>query len=398
MRAHHRPDVIAIAAIVLLGLHGPAFAQDSRAEAIAAQQAEKSTRLSPNEPGRAERVLEWFEHHFTDPNTVYVTFGGIYPSAGLAPGIAWRRAAGHARINIGGAWSLKNYKLAHSSLRFPELANNKLEVEGHARWLDATQVPFYGTGAETRRDDRVNFGERSTELGGSLTLKPVRWFRVGGGIDARRIEDRAGVGRTPSIEERHTPETAAGLFTTIRYAQTGAFAAIDWRESPGYTRTGGLYAVAWNSFADRDDRYSFRRTDVDLRQFVPLLKEQWVIGLRGLLQTTDVDAGQDIPYHLLPSLGGNQAHRAYSDFRFRDRHLLLLSAEYRWLPSRILDMALFVDAGTVAGQRRDLDLSSLKTGYGIGGRLHGPFVTPLRIDVARGDEGFRVHLTGGVAF
>jgi outer membrane translocation and assembly module TamA len=57
-----------------------------------------------------------------------------------------------------------------------------------------------------------------------------------------------------------------------------------------------------------------------------------------------------------------------------------------------------VDSGKVARERRDLDLENLKTGYGLGIRFHGPFVTPLRIDVARGDEGFRVHFTGGVPF
>ena len=57
---------------------------------------------------------------------------------------------GHARFNIGGKWSFKNYKEVETSLRFPELANNKLELEGHARWLDATEVPFYGIGDETR--------------------------------------------------------------------------------------------------------------------------------------------------------------------------------------------------------------------------------------------------------
>jgi outer membrane translocation and assembly module TamA len=61
-------------------------------------------------------------------------------------------------------------------------------------------------------------------------------------------------------------------------------------------------------------------------------------------------------------------------------------------------MALFVDAGKVASERRDLDLDDLKTAYGIGIRFHGPTFTPLRIDVARGDEGVRVHVTGGIAF
>ena len=150
----------------MLGLAAsPASGQQSRADEIAQQQAEKSTRLTPNTPNGTERALDWFEDHFTDPNTVYLTFGGIYPSGGFAPGVAVRRAFGHARLNVGGAYSLRGYKLAHASLDFPELAGNKLEVETRARWIDATQVPFYGLGDGSIKDDRVNYGLRSLDAG-----------------------------------------------------------------------------------------------------------------------------------------------------------------------------------------------------------------------------------------
>ena len=50
-----------------------------------------------------------------------------------------------------------------------------------------------------------------------------------------------------------------------------------------------------------------------------------------------------------PSLGSGSTLRGYSSWRFRDRHAVLLSGEWRWIPSRLaLDMALFYDAGMVA--------------------------------------------------
>jgi hypothetical protein len=388
---------IALFACVLL-LSGPAFAQDTRAEEIAAQQAARSRQLTPNVPNRAERTLDWLEGYLTDPNKVYVTFGGIYPTSGFGPGVGVRRAMGHARFNAHTAWSLRNYKRAETTLVFPELAGDRVTIETHARWIDATQVPFYGVGNDTVRQDAVHYGLRFADLGGRVAYKPAPWFRVGGGVGARLQRDREGVGRRPSIERVHVRASTPGLFTKANHTRTAAFAAIDWRESPGYTRRGGLYSVSVTDFRDADDVFNFRRIDADVRQFIPILKEQWVLGLRALVQTTDVEAGQTIPYYLLPALGGNSSLRAYSDFRFQDRHLMLLSAEYRWVPSRVLDMALFVDTGKVASARGDLDFTNLKTGYGIGARFHGPHVTPLRIDVARGREGFRIHLTGGIPF
>jgi len=373
-----------------------ASAQESRADEIAQKQAEKSQNLVPNTETAAERTLEWLEGHFTDPDTLYLTFGGLYPSAGFAPGLALRRAFGHARLNVGGAYSVRSYKLLHASLNFPELAANKLEVETRARWTDATQVPFYGLGNESNKDDRVNYGLRALEAGATAAFKPVPWYRIGGGIALRRIEDREGVGSRPSIETFESPPP--GLFTEARYTEATAFTGIDWRESSGYTRRGGLYSVALHDFRDADDNFSFRRVDAEIQQFLPILKEHWVLGLRGLVQTTDVDDSQVIPYYLLPSLGGARRLRGYGDFRFQDRHMMVVSAEYRWLPSRVIDMALFVDAGKVTRERRDLDFDGLKTTWGIGMRIHGPTFTPLRLDVARGKEGIRVHLTGGTAF
>lgn len=385
-------------ASVLTLVASPASGQQSRAEEIAQKQAEKSKSLAPNRATFAERALDWFEDHFTDPNTAYLTFGGVYPTGGFAPGVAVRRAMGHARLNVGGAYSVRAYKLAHASLRFPELAGNKLELETGARWFDATQVPFYGLGNESLKADRVNYGLRSLNVGASATLKPVRWYRIGAGITSRQMENREGLGRRPSIETRHSPLTAPGLFSEPRYRQATVFTAIDWRESPGYTRRGGLYSIALDEYRDTDDAFSFRTAEIDLRQYIPLLKEHWVLAFRALVQTTDADSGQVIPYYLLPSLGGAHTLRGYGDFRFQDKHLLLLSAEYRWLPSRVVDMAIFVDSGKVTAERRDLDLEGLETTYGIGIRFHGPTFTPLRADLGRGKDGLRLHVTGGIGF
>jgi Omp85 superfamily domain len=237
-----------------------------------------------------------------------------------------------------------------------------------------------------------------THVSGTLTYKPIWWFSIGGGSAFRMQEDREGAGTRPSIEEVHSSLSAPGLFNETTYTQSTAFTAIDWRESPGYSRRGGLYSIALIDFRDTDDVFSFRRIEANLTQLVPVLKEHWVFGVRALVHTTQADADQVIPYHLLPSLGGSNLHRGYKDFRFQDKHMMLLTAEYRWLPSRIIDMAIFVDSGKVAASRSDLDFDGLRTAYGIGIRFHGPNFTPLRIDVARGDEGFRLHFTGNVPF
>ena len=291
---------------------------------------------------------------------------------------------------------MRAYKSAYAALGFPELAGDHIEIDTHVKWTDATQVPFYGVGNDSLEDDRVNYGLRMLDAGGGIALKPVTWFRIGGALALQQIEDRGGDVSRASIET--FPGPVPGLSTDTSYRQTSVFTAIDWRESPGYTRRGGLYSIALHDFNDSGNPLSFRRIDAEVQQMLPILKEHWVLAFRGLVQTTDADDGQVVPYYLLPRLGGSTRHRGYSDFRFQDRHMLLLSGEYRWTPSRMLDMAIFVDAGKVTHDRADLDFDGLKTAYGIGARIHGPNFTPVRLDVAHGKEGFRVHITGGVGF
>ena len=60
---------------------------------------------------------------------------------------------------------MRGYKLGEASLRLPELAGDKLEIDTRVRWFDATQVPFYGVGGNSRKEARVNYGLEQFEAG-----------------------------------------------------------------------------------------------------------------------------------------------------------------------------------------------------------------------------------------
>ena len=76
-----------------------------------------------------------------------------------------------------------------------------------------------------------------------------------------------------------------------------------------------------------------------------------------------------------------------------------MSGEFRWIPNRLaVDMVLFYDTGKVAHQWDDLSLRGLKSDVGIGIRFHGPIATPLRIELAKGTEGFNLVFGGSAAF
>ena len=103
------------------------------------------------------------------------------------------------------------------------------------------------------------------------------------------------------------------------------------------------------SYHDQEfDRYSFRKTTIDLQQFVPLLHGHRVLAFRALAVFSDASGGQAVPFYLSPTFGGLNVGRGYPTFRFRDRNLLALQAEYRYQVSPLVSGAVFVDAGQVA--------------------------------------------------
>jgi len=120
-----------------------------------------------------------------------------------------------------------------------------------------------------------------------------------------------------------------------------------------------------------------------------------------------------VPFYLMPTLGGfalpqgqgdqtigsdgtTATLRGFTNYRFRDRHLLLLQAEYRvpvWGP---IDLSIFGDAGKVASSRDDLDLDDLRRNLGVGLSIMRGAETALRFDVGfGGGEGARLFLTVG---
>jgi len=387
---------------LIVALSAPALlAQQSRAEAHAEAQAEKAAELREYQPSRAERIFNRLQAAglFEPPVGLFPVIGSIYPDGGLAGGAGVRQPVGETgEFTVRGAWSIRNYKSIDARLALPTFVDRRVQVTAHAGVLDAPEVAFYGIGHGPKRN-RTSFLYRPTTLGALGTATPVSWLSFGGGADYVDIRTGEGGGRFPSIEQRFTPASAPGLGLDTAFVVGRAFAEVDWRPSPSYATEGGFYRVQYAAYAPRDDEpFEFRRLDAEVTQLFPMVRASRVIALRALFSTTDTRGGNAVPYYLLPSLGGGSVLRGFPSFRFRDRHRMLLTAEYRWTPSLFLDMALFYEAGKVTARRAELDFKNLRSSYGIGARFHAPDLTLLRIELGRSTEGLRLIFAAGPVF
>ena len=372
----------------------------SRTALIEQAQAEKATKLHPYEPGKGEQIMDRVEDYLTTGLTWHPFFVSAYAGGGFTLGAGYLNyLSSFSTLDVRGSITFSGYKRIEAEFRAPRLFDRRGVLTLLGGWREATSVGFYGIGIETSKDDRANYSFRQPYGQALLEFWPARrllMFR--GGVELSQWEQRPGSGTSPSVEEIYTPQTLTGLGAKPTYIHTEGTAALDWRTSAGYSRRGGYYGITAHNFDDRDNLLGFQQVEYDLIQHLPIGRDVWVLSLHGHVETTYTKDDQQIPFFMLPSLGGGSSLRGFASWRFRDRHALLLQAEWRVLANRFLDAALFYDAGKVTARRSDLDFDNLKSDYGIGFRLHGPAATPLRIELAKSNEGLVIVFSSKASF
>ena len=224
-------------------------------------------------------------------------------------------------IDVRGSYTFSGYKRMEAEFVAPRLFRRRGALTMLGGWRDATQVSFYGVGTDTSVDARTNF--RFTQPYGAVTLagRPTRRYLViGGGVEWSQWEQRPGQGSSPSVETVYTPDTLPGLGATVTYLRTQAWAGLDWRTSPGYSRRGGALGIGLRDYTDTDDAFGFQQIDYEAIQHIPILREAWVISLRGRVETAFAKRDQQIPFFMLPQLGSGSTLRGFGSARFRDRN------------------------------------------------------------------------------
>jgi hypothetical protein len=391
---------VALAAVLAVYGVAPAAAQQTRAETIAEAQAAKAVALAPYVPGTAERVASSMKKRlFETPNGFYPWLDSVYSGGGFTLGGGYRRFYGDRTFwDARGLYSAKQYKRFELATDSLGVGRGRIDLHAIGGWRDATEVSYYGVGGDSAPEAKSNFRMEQMYAGGAFRGRGPGVLVFDVGLLYEDFALSSGLGTSPSTEDAYTAETAPGLGDDPAFVRMTWTVAADSRPAAGYARRGGLYAISYDSYFDPDDTYTFDRLQAEIVQHLPVLRETWVLSLHGVARTT-IDDDQTVPFFLLPALGSGSTLRAYPSWRFRDRHSLLFSGEWRWIPNRMfLDMAFFYDAGKVAARRADLNFDGLKQDVGVGVRFHGLLATPLRVDVAKGSEGVNIVFAGAAAF
>jgi hypothetical protein len=325
---------------------------------------------------------------------------GFYPALnGMVTGAGWISAGpgyrrhfldGHALVDASAALSWRAYKLAQARFELTDLAHDRVTVGTQVRWQDLTQVNYFGIGASSLESRRSEYRLKDTDVLGYGEIKANSWLSVGGRfgwLKKPRLSSSNGPFDRDFPDALQVFELDPGVVEPTSFLHGDVSITADTRDHPDHPTTGGLYRAAAGTYSDRDlGQFSFRRYEAEAVQLVPVVGQTWVVALHGWGVFSDTSAGDNVPFYMLPSLGGGNTLRSYHDYRFHDRNLLLASAESRFALFSHVDAAVFIDAGNVASRAGDLDLK--KTSYGTGLRLHTRTSTIGRVEVAHGHEGW----------
>jgi hypothetical protein len=377
----------------------------TRAALLAAERDRKAAETAPPKRSAVEKGLYWYDNQYVLAKIfggwkgIHLAGGDFPAGAGIKFGVGYTYTSerpsdlgrpNNLDVDAVAAYSTNGYLRTRASLGVRNIAGSAVDARGYAQYYEFPQEDFFGLHQDSLRENRTSYLQEATEFGGELRWNPAKVIELGAGFAF--INPSIGPGtdtRFPSTEQLFNPATIPGLLVQPDFVRRDLSAAIDWRDNRSHPHAGGRYGVEFSRFHDRDlDAFGFDRVTIDLQQYVPLPHKYRTLALRATAVLTDPLAGQDVPFFFQPTLGGSQALRGFREFRFRDRNSLVMTAEYRWQASWMLDGALFVDAGQVAFNRRDFNLRELDVSYGVGFRVHSNDAFVARLDLAVSREGF----------
>jgi outer membrane protein insertion porin family len=145
----------------------------------------------------------------------------------------------------------------------------------------------------------------------------------------------------------------------------------------------------------------FTKVEGDIRRYIPLGSAKVKTGQPQMLFAARVVAAKsinDLPLFEQYYIGGSDTVRGYdADQQYGDNQFYG-NFELRYRFQDKFQLVGFVDTGTAFGGRfRSSDSADFLFGYGIGARIQSP-IGPIRLDLGKGDGGFRTHFAIGPTF
>jgi hypothetical protein len=355
-------------------------------------------------PGKDKKgINEYFKclkHKYelvTAKDGFHFVHGSVVPGSGMTGGLgySYRQPSGDWRTQFDGSArvSIKKYWELDANLRLVKLPGssskctnkfgpqNVTKMDFYGLVKDMPRLDYFGVGPETSEQDRAVYHYREGVVGADFSTSSARfcWLDVGGAVEGIFPDIQTITNPTVrSVERVYNEATAPGLTAQPAYLHLAAYARLHEQRQPEARKF--EYIFTYHVYQDmQEQRYSFRRFDVDLRNKFPIGKDN-ELRVRGRLSLSETRAGQRVPFYLMETLGGSNIRgddtlRGFRDYRFRDRDYALVQTEFLRRFYGPLDFIAFYDMGKVASSVSRFGDGRLRHAYGL-----GVVVVPRQLD------------------
>lgn len=242
---------------------------------------------------------------------------------------------------------------------------------------------YYGQGNESFNllEQRISYKSQKAVLNAMGQVSLGRHWLVGGQVVLQYAKTQFPA-QSPEIVGANVPTFLVGL---------GVVATYDTRDCLYYPMHGLFFKTVFTHYESAlNTAFRTERWSLDFRHFVPLYKEL-VLAYRVY---ADMAFGRQVPFFLLPTLGGQDMLRGFNRGKYTDKFALGLQGELRIPVWRFIRLAVFAEMGNVYNWQ-SWHFSGPKIGYGIGLRLAvNKAKANIRFDVARTTENHDLGLNG----
>ena len=389
--------------MLYLGACGLAFSQsESRSDLIESARTQKEANLTPETAPKGQLRIESIENSVPyklltgELNGFGIGFGTIIPGSGFAILPRYTRTdllGGRMAIRLNAAVATNGSYAGGVDLAMPNLFDGRAFWDFNLVHRNISEMPYYGPGPESRKTGRSDYRLEDT----SIEFRPgVRVFK---GLSASLIGSYLAVNVGPghgnryiSTERQFGPGATPGIDRQTDFWRGGGLIEYDWRNNTSSPTSGGKYSAQYVRYLDQNaGRYSFLRLDLDAWQYVPLFNHTRVIALHGASSLTTTNGTQQVPFYLQPTLGGADTLRGYRFGRFYGNNSTMVTAEYRWDASPILQMVAFADGGKVFNNWEQWNFHAMETDVGFGLRFRGRSGSSVfSLETGFSHEGFQI--------
>jgi hypothetical protein len=334
--------------------------------------------------------------HYQPTNTIGPAF--LFSGwAGLQGGLKWTHRydpRGRTMLSLQGTYSTKDHRNLRLRQAFGRPSDPRaFTLEG--RYGYQPTYRYYGIGNDNTSASRAIYLDEYGRGDAALRFGPRQRHSIQLLATILERSGRAGYNDSPGVQDVFSPEETEALFGSSRVAGLGVGAdlgTIDNVRNP--TRGIGARAIVRQMRSIDGGGLDYREWHLEARAYVPVFASRRVLAFRAVHENVDpMDDSTPIPPRLYPDTDGDLRFAAYRSHQFRDRHLLIGQAEYRWIVWRKLWALGLAQLGEVANDSRNIRIADVHESYGGGLRYAFNDESIARFEVSKGTEGIFVNFS-----